>query len=63
ALRANAFKTNAAGKAAPNKKHAPTDACFQEASAARQSRYRAQGFRSLEGERIQDKCRRQSRTK
>ncbi len=34
ALRANAFKTNAAGKATPNKKHAPTDACFQEASAA-----------------------------
>ncbi|MDC7869207.1 hypothetical protein TH60_06765 [Pantoea ananatis] len=34
ALKANAFKTNAAGKAAPNKKHAPTDACFQEASAA-----------------------------
>ncbi|PKC44467.1 hypothetical protein V461_11275 [Pantoea ananatis BRT98] len=34
ALKANAFKKNAAGKAAPNKKHAPTDACFQEASAA-----------------------------
>ena len=34
ALRANSLKKNPPGKATPNKKHAPTGACFQEASAA-----------------------------
>ncbi len=34
ALRANSLKKNPPGKAAPTKKHALTDACFQEASAA-----------------------------